>query len=232
MWTENFEIEINPDIPAEFIEAMTAMGITLREPVSPLTVNAYWRILKKYPLNQVITAFDKAMETCRFFPKSAELVELMTGGRGGGNDPTVAWTEVLRTLEARGAYESVTFQDGAVAAAIEQLGGWVQLGEMSDDELTLQRIPAKFEALYKRAVDLGYHRQPGTVLGRFAINNAAVGLEDKAPKPLPAKTFGREQIRPAYREGALPPNIEEPRYAEPASLPPVFFDLAKKMRLE
>jgi len=161
---------------ASFIKALGGLALTLGEAVPGERFLAYFEIFKNHDPELVLTAIGQAGLTCKFFPKPAELIELMTGGKGGGKDPAVAWQEVLYALESRGVYADVEFRDGAIAVAIELLGGWPALGEMTYDEMTYQRIPARFEALYKDAVRNGAHRRPRAVYGRVSIDNSFRGL--------------------------------------------------------
>ena len=194
--------QTNPRV-AEFVKALGGLAITLGEAVPEERILAYFLALRGYGLEPLLAAIHRATVTCRFFPKPAELVELITGAPGGGQDPDVAWQEVLHALEDVGSYGNVEFQDGAIAAAIEGLGGWSALGSLSYKEITLQRFPARFIALYADAVRRGCHHAPGVVFGSIDRANAARGYSLEGPV-FRARTMQQIMARTKARP-ALPP---------------------------
>lgn len=178
------------EFKSRFFKDLGGLAITLGELVSKERLQAYFDALTdEHEPEAILEAIRKAVKTCKFFPKPAELIELMTGGKGGGKDPAVAWQEVLKAIEEIGPYGNVEFSDGAIGAAVMGLGGWPSLCEMSYEELTLQRIPAKFAALYSEAVRNGRHRTPGVLTGIIDRDNAARGYELESPA-IKAKTMG------------------------------------------
>ena len=162
-----------------FADSLGSLALMLDHELTDAKIEAYFKFFERqgYAYAAVLAAIDKAAETCKFFPKPAELVELITGGKGGGQDPTAAWQQLLRNLETIGAYNSAEFQDGAIAAAVTALGGWPELAQMDYKTMSTQRIQARFEALYSEAIRQKQHLTPGKVPGLFEIENAARGIE-------------------------------------------------------
>lgn len=201
---------------AEFSTALASLSLTLGDPIATdeelvgKRILAYYEILVPYGREAVLSAIRQAAGRCKFFPKPAELIEIITGGKGGGQDSAVAWQVVVRALEDIGAYSNVEFSDGAVAAAIEGLGGWVDLCRMSYDDLSLQRIPARFAALYAEAVRHGRHLEPGRLCGSLDRDNAARGfslessfIRAKTMSEIQSATRNRNQFPAAGSRPAL-----------------------------
>jgi len=172
----------NHDFKSRFFKDLGGLAITLGEQVSKERLQAYYDALTDdHGPEDILEAIRKAVKVCKFFPKPAELIELMTGGKGGGQDPAVAWQAVIHALEDVGSYANVEFEDGAIASAIEGLGGWAELGRMSYEDLKNHRIPAKFAALYAEAVRRGRHLKAGALYGSIDQDNAAKGFSLDAP---------------------------------------------------
>lgn len=179
------------DFAEAFAKYLTTLALMLDYEISDAKIEAYFEFFsgKGYAPADILSSIERAAETCKFFPKPAELIELMTGGKGGGKDPAVAWQEVVKAMEDIGPYGNVEFSDGAIGAAVVGLGGWPSLCGLSYDELTLQRIPARFAALYAEAVRHGRHLASGTVTGIIDRDNAAKGYALESPA-IKARTMG------------------------------------------
>lgn len=89
--------------------------------------------LKKYELTQIheaLTAHLRGPEG-RFMPTPSHIVEQIEGKPE--DIAAVAWSLVARVLNNGGSYKSVRFPFPAYHYAIEQLGGWTELGDKYDD---------------------------------------------------------------------------------------------------
>ena len=199
-------IKPRSDEQKAIIKALGGFAVTLGEDVSEERLALYASILAPYAAEDVLAAIRQASVTCRFFPKPAELIELMTGGKGGAPHPTVAWQELLAAIEDHGPYSSVEFANGAIPAAVEALGGWAAICALSWKELTLQRIQARFEDLYRDATRRGVHLRPGQVKGLFG------------GRAVPARTIAEIEAA-AARRAKLEGIIDRLRANEPAPAP-------------
>lgn len=89
--------------------------------------------LKKYDIEQIhgaLTAHLTGPEG-RFLPTPSHIVEQIEGKPE--DIAAVAWSLVARVLNNGGSYKSVRFPYPAYHYAIEQLGGWIELGDKFDD---------------------------------------------------------------------------------------------------
>jgi Domain of unknown function (DUF6475) len=145
----------------------------------------YFAALRRFEFDAVRRAVDQAISRLKFFPKVAELIVLIEG------DPEVrsheAWERVLQTIRHVGYASRVDFQDPAIHAAVQAMGGWRTfwfLDRLPSDELG-------FKALEFRKLYTAYRRDlpsdTPTVLGDdLALNPIRVidrrGLPE-APTP-------------------------------------------------
>jgi hypothetical protein len=61
----------------QFFKQLTVLAETLGEPMSPVRLAGYCSALEDLPLEGVAIGMQEAMKKCRFFPKPAEIRELM-----------------------------------------------------------------------------------------------------------------------------------------------------------
>jgi hypothetical protein len=183
-----------------FGESLGVLAIALDFDLTDAKVDVYFKLLAgKYPDEEIIRAIEHAASACKFFPKPAELVEIITGGKV--EKETVAWRTVIENIKRHGSYYSVRFQDGSIAAAIEGMGGWPEMCAKSGKEFTLERVPAQFVALYNNAVSMGISEHSATVLGSVETENAARGLAVEDERYVrDAVTMAEVMAAPVQRE--------------------------------
>jgi len=158
-----------------FSEYMSMLSELFDKEVTPVLSRAYWSILSPFSDAQCKAAFDAAIARCRFFPKPAELLELISGPET--DKAMLAWLRVDKAVRTIGNYESIDFADDrAINSTIEAMGGWVALCNTSEAEWKWKR--KEFENLYPAMTRRTDHPEylPGTV----EINN--VGRMYDAPK--------------------------------------------------
>ena len=183
----------------KIIDALTALAVVLDKDLTPAALTLYARLLAPFAAEDVLRAIDRAAADGKFFPKPAELLDVLTGRADEREaDPVLAWRVVLDALERVGGYDDARFEDGAIAAAVEGLGGWTSLAEMTGDELTLQRIPHQFAILYREAARRG-RRRPAWLKGRISRDNAAHGHAGLASPEGRARTIGEIMSPPGER---------------------------------
>ena len=144
-------------------------------------LSAYHTALAKYPLCDVAAAIETAISTCRFFPRPAELIEIITGGARHLED--MAIVEANKTLAAVkriGRYTSVCFSDPITQAVIcGVFGGWVKMcADLTSD--TEKWFLKDFEKTY-RAYARQKITQSGRLVGLIEANNSASGIKTDTP---------------------------------------------------
>lgn len=145
-----------------FKNFMTLLGELFDKEISDTLKNAYWTTLKPYSDSQCTAAFEAVITKCRFFPKPAELLELISGPET--DKAMLAWLRVDKAVRTIGNYESIDFTDDrAINSTIEAMGGWVALCNTSEAEWKWKR--KEFENLYPAMTRRTDHPEylPGTV---------------------------------------------------------------------
>lgn len=132
---------MQPADRAAFVGLLTqALGFW-RQDTSDFAIGVWWQACQPFDLDQVRSALtEHAMDPERgqFAPKPADFVRLLHGTQG--DKAMVAWGKVLTAMRSVGAYQSVVFDDAAIHAAVEDLGGWPTICRSELDELPfLQR---------------------------------------------------------------------------------------------
>lgn len=111
------------DVP-KFAQLLLVMGEVYSEQVSDTRLEAYRLVLGDYEFSVVEAAMRRAMRTLKFFPKPAEIVELIEGGQS--DRAAMAWAAFLSATED-GGYASVKFLEPATAIAMDAVfGSWIQ----------------------------------------------------------------------------------------------------------
>lgn len=97
----------------------------------------YLKALENVPAERVLVAIDRAVSSCKWFPKPAELIEFAVGNL---NEAAVhAWNILKDTIAKCGALESVYFEDPRISEMVEHFGGWVELCRSTEFELNTYR---------------------------------------------------------------------------------------------
>lgn len=110
-----------------FAKGMLALCETFNEPISDAKIEAYFETLSEYDIRQVSAAVKGALRTCKFFPRPADLRELIDGDRDAASD--AAWGAVLREIRRVGYVGEPSLDDRALRAVRELWGSWKRLCE-------------------------------------------------------------------------------------------------------
>lgn len=100
----------------------------------------WWDRLFEYELEQVRNGFRrhaKDAERGRFMPQPADIIAQIDGT--SADRTALAWGKVLDAMSSVGAYSDVVFDDPAIHAAIEDMGGWPKVCRTELDNLGFVR---------------------------------------------------------------------------------------------
>lgn len=172
--------------------------------LSELKVELYFKILQRFHPQDVVRAIELAIETTKFFPKPAELVELIMGT--ATDRAAIAWNIFLGVIRRLSPSDSVVFEDTRFSAIVDFFGGWDEVHKWKTEDLTWRR--QEFIKLYAsfRQPPPG-HRHVGTI----EHQNRVRGFLDYLPETVivPKEGF------PHDATPALPP----PQDNKPLALP-------------
>lgn len=145
--------------------------------------------------------------TCEFMPRSAKIRDLIAGSPD--DQALLAWAHLWSAASTVGGYESVQFEDAAIAVALERtFGSWV---EFCDAELSPEMRASKrkeFTAHYRLASQSGLQPQQGYLIGRHELTNRP-GLSTSSP-PMLVGRDGSARRRPPATDAGVPELAEGP----------------------
>ena len=119
---------MTPQDRAEFAQLVTNVLAYYRQDASRFTLDLWWQACQPYTLaqlGQALTAHATDPDHGQFAPKVADLVRQLSGTHT--ERAALAWGKALEAMQAVGAYQDVVFDDPAIHAAVEDLGGWPNL---------------------------------------------------------------------------------------------------------
>jgi len=133
-------------------------------------------LLANHEFDDIKRAVMTHLSTSPYVPKPADINNLIAG------DPNSrkleAWAKVESAIRRIGSYQTVVFDDPAIMVAIETMGGWIKLCEISDDELPFRRN--EFTKLYSVQPPTQW---PSKLIGITEARNAGEHPES-VPAPL------------------------------------------------
>ena len=131
-----------------FAELLGTIADYYRVEMKPATVKLYWHALSAYSTEEIRGALNAHLhnpDTGQFMPKIADVVKLLQGNTL--TQAMRAWQKVQRAIGQVGTYQSVVFDDPLIHSVIDDMGGWMQIGLITDDELPFR--VREFEKRYQ-----------------------------------------------------------------------------------
>ena len=163
-----------------FADLMTQALAFYRQEVSTFTLSVWWQACQPFSLEQVqkaFTAHATDAERGRFPPMPADIVKQLQGTQTDRG--LLAWGKVLEAMQRVGAYQSVAFDDPAIHAALEDVGGWTAACRTTMDELPfLQR---RFTESHRAYTGRHGFQFPRYLIGESESANRAAGKRVMPP---------------------------------------------------
>jgi Domain of unknown function (DUF6475) len=147
-----------------FARLLTTVGYHYGKTLDPSIINQYWEALKGFPFAEVEGAFKR--HACHptksdFMPKIGHLMRWLSGHPE--NLALQAWGKVCKALNHVGTSKSIAFDDQFIHAVIDQMGGWVMLGQMTQKDLPFRG--QEFIKRYQYCVEDPPIRYPKYLMG-------------------------------------------------------------------
>ena len=134
-----------------FGEAMVVLAVATGHELTEQILRVYWAELEHYEPDDVDAALRHLGRTSKFFPRLAEIIDLLKPDDVSVEDQArAAWDDVMPLLRNSRAAVS---NDPITEAVINQMGGYVRLGMLETDKLVWER--KDFEERYVRALETG-----------------------------------------------------------------------------
>ena len=168
--------------------------------VSRFALDVWWQACKPFEFEQVARALTRhAMDAERgqFAPKPADIVRQLAGT--ATDRAMLAWGKAIDAASRVGAYSDVVFDDAAIHAAIEDMGGWPKFCRTETKDLSY--LQHRFSQSYTAYVGRGEFDYPRRLMGDRSPDD--VYTKRGLPPPKPAVIGDVERARQVYRAGAV-----------------------------
>ncbi len=158
-----------------FSEVLEAVFELYNRPISGFATQIWWESLKQFDLPAVRLALSRHVQnpdTGQFPPKPADVIRML----GGTTQDTAlrAWAKVDKAVRQVGTYASVAFDDALIHRVLHDMGGWVGLGQKTEDEWPF--VAREFENRYRGYAMRGERPDyPPVLIGLSEADNATRG---------------------------------------------------------
>lgn len=169
------------DFPA-FRTLLTDVMAYYRQDVSRFVLDLWWGACKPFAMEQIGQALQRHAtdpERGHFAPKVADLVRILQGTTT--DRAALAWGKVHGAMSAVGAYTDVVFDEPAIHAAAEDLGGWPKM--CRTDLKDLSHLQHRFMQTYRAYVERGQFDYPKRLGGDRSPDDEYERIGLPAPRP-------------------------------------------------
>lgn len=154
---------MNPSDKPALVAMVTDALAYYGKPVSTFTLQVWVQACSPFSVEQVskaLTAHATDAERGQFAPKVADIVRILSGT--ATDRAALAWGKCLEAMGSVGAYTDVIFDDPAIHAVVEDLGGWPKLCRTDMKELGyVQHRFCESHRAYTGRVQFDYPRRLG-----------------------------------------------------------------------
>lgn len=169
-----------------------------KQNASSFALDVWWQACKGYDIEQVrkaLTAHCMDAERGQFPPKPADLVRALEGT--ATDRAMIAWGKVLEAMQRVGGYTDVVFDDPAIHAVVQDLGGWPKVCRTETAELSY--LQHRFCEAYRAYAGRGQFEYPRKLTGDRSPDHeySSRGI----PVPKPAVVGEVERARLVYAGG-------------------------------
>lgn len=156
------------EVSPRFRKVMALLFAAYQKEPDPLLVEVYWRTLSGLPIEALEKACMNLVATSKHFPRASELREFVAGP---AIDPPnledeaeiacgIAWEEIRDS----GQYRTMVFDDPAIHATIESLGGWVDWCLGTNNSARRKDFSRRYMAHRRRINRDGVRRSPPALI--------------------------------------------------------------------
>ncbi len=183
---------------AEFGQLVTDVLAYYRQDASRFVLDLWWNACRPFDFQQVQKAMQRHAtdpEHGQFAPKVADLVRILAGTTT--DRASLAWGKVLEAMSAVGAYTDVVFDDPAIHAAAEDMGGWPKMCRTETKELG--HLQHRFMQSYRAYTERGQFDFPKRLGGDRSPDSEYEKAGLKLPRP--ALIGNPERAKQVYQQG-------------------------------
>lgn len=150
------------------------------KPISKASVEIYWRGLSHLTVDDVergTAAHMQDADSGQYMPKIADILRHVSGN--AQTKAMQAFAKVERAIKRVGTWESVVFDDPIIHAVIDDMGGWILLGQCQEKEWPFKA--REFEQRYRGYVQTGLTAHPAKLIGLSERANINAGFDVAEP---------------------------------------------------
>ena len=154
---------MKPTEKPALVQIVTDVLAYYRQPVSEFTLQVWVQACEPFTLEQVrkaMTVHATDPERGQFAPKVADIVRVLQGTHT--DRAALAWGKTLEAMSSVGSYTDV-FDDAAIHAVVEDLGGWPKLCRTETKDLGY--VQHRFCESYKAYAGRGKFDYPRRLMG-------------------------------------------------------------------
>ncbi|MBT3042219.1 MAG: hypothetical protein KME67_05095 [Candidatus Thiodiazotropha sp. (ex Codakia orbicularis)] len=147
----------------------------------------YLASLKRFTLDEIRHALNVHVQNPdagQYLPKPADLIRILEGA--SETTAMQAWSKVEKAIRSVGPYESVVFDDPIIHCVIVDMGGWIEMNKIMEDELPFKA--REFEKRYQ-----GYVLKKSEAHPRMLMGIAQADAERRGYKINPPVLIGNQQ---------------------------------------
>lgn len=174
----------------DFAQLVTDVLAYYRQDASRFVLDLWWNACQSFDLEQIRKAMQRHAtdpEHGQFAPKVADLVRILAGTTT--DRASLAWGKVLEAMSSVGAYTDVIFDDPAIHAAAEDMGGWPKMCRTDLKELGI--LQHRFMQSYRAYTERGQFDFPR----RLGGDRSPDSEYEKAGLPLPRAALIGDRAR-------------------------------------
>lgn len=183
---------------SQFVKLITDVLGFYKQDLSEFALHVWWQGCQPYSLEQIskaITAHATDPDRGQFAPKIADIVRKLQGTKEDRS--LLAWGKVMDAMGSVGAYQDVIFDDPAIHAAIQDIGGWSKTCRTNIDDLSY--LQHRFSQSHKAYVERGEFDYPKRLNGDRSPD---IEYEKKGiPLPRPAIVGNYALAKKVYEGG-------------------------------
>lgn len=189
---------MQPSDRADFAQLITDVLAYYRQDASRFVLDLWWSACQPFDLAQIRHAMQRHAtdpEHGRFAPKVADIVRILAGT--STDRAALAWGKALDAMNRVGAYTDVVFDDPAIHAVIEDLGGWPKVCRTDLNELSYMQH--RFCESHRAYTGRGEFDYPARLGGDRSPDSEY--QKKGLPLPKPALVGDRERAKLVYQRG-------------------------------
>lgn len=164
----------------KFAEVWTQCWDFYGKSVTEGTLRLAFEALKRYELKDITIGLTRHMndpDAGQFFPKPADVVRNIDGSKS--SRAMLAWSKVDKAIRSVGHYRSVVFDDPIIHCVIADMGGWIGLNSITEEEMPFRA--REFEKRYQGYVMRPISEYPRKMIGVAEAHNSSKGHKVEPP---------------------------------------------------